>query len=353
MKSILQQTKIVALGIIVAVGISYAFAWTGPTSTPPSGNVSSPINVGSTTQTKYGSLVLNGLSVNAATILSGALQIPIGTPTAGAVLTAQDASGTVAWVAAGGSASSSGGTVFITPTTLATVSSGVTVGWTTVSLASAGVPSTASAVLLEAKGNSYNQPSAEIDVRANSSSPTYQLLLMGTSQYSSNTANGQGIFPVSVSGGNASIQYQVPSAFGGSGGQGSFTIVGYVTGSGTGGSTFSSLGVTPNVVTNIVAGTNVSISPSGGTGAVTITGPSSVVNSGAVTGGWYGYTGAIYNNNFQTIWGNATLTNRDAAYGGINYTPSCPSGYSVISTDNKYPSSGYTSIPKEAFCIAN
>jgi len=37
MKSILQQTKIVALGIIVAVGISYAFAWTGPTSTPPSG----------------------------------------------------------------------------------------------------------------------------------------------------------------------------------------------------------------------------------------------------------------------------------------------------------------------------
>ena len=98
MKSTLQQIKIVALGVILAAGLSYALAWTGPSSTPPNGNVAAPLNVGTSTQTKYGNLVLNGLSVSAATILSGVLQIPIGTPAANNVLVSSDASGTVAWV---------------------------------------------------------------------------------------------------------------------------------------------------------------------------------------------------------------------------------------------------------------
>ncbi len=95
----LQQAKVIALGIVIAFTASYALAWTGPTALPPNGNVPAPLNVGTTTQAKLGDLVLNGLSVNAATILSGALQIPIGNPVAGDVLTSQDASGTVGWAA--------------------------------------------------------------------------------------------------------------------------------------------------------------------------------------------------------------------------------------------------------------
>lgn len=99
------------IGFFVVIGAGAvalsAFAWTGPTATPPAGNVSAPINVSSSTQTKFGNLVLNGLSVNAATILSGVLQIPIGTPAAGEVLTSADASGTVEWAQPSSVASSS------------------------------------------------------------------------------------------------------------------------------------------------------------------------------------------------------------------------------------------------------
>ena len=92
-----------ALGILVAAGATFAFAqtsgntWTGPQFTPPSGNVAAPINISSTTQIKLGNLVLNGLSVNAATILNGTVQIASGNPQTGYILTALDASGTTRW----------------------------------------------------------------------------------------------------------------------------------------------------------------------------------------------------------------------------------------------------------------
>ena len=38
----------------------FAYAWTGPTSEPPAGNVAAPINVGTTTHTKQGDLTLQG-----------------------------------------------------------------------------------------------------------------------------------------------------------------------------------------------------------------------------------------------------------------------------------------------------
>ncbi|MCR4325818.1 MAG: shufflon system plasmid conjugative transfer pilus tip adhesin PilV [Patescibacteria group bacterium] len=64
----------IALGISVAVIILFAFtasAWTGPTASPPNGNVDAPINVGSTDQVKDASLGLNGLAVFGNAILSG------------------------------------------------------------------------------------------------------------------------------------------------------------------------------------------------------------------------------------------------------------------------------------------
>lgn len=88
----------------LAVG-AFAFAaiagtWTAPTATPPTGNVAAPINVGNGTpvinqsgiQEKTDSLILdNGLTVLGNLVIAG------GSPTAGAVLTSNDATGAVKW----------------------------------------------------------------------------------------------------------------------------------------------------------------------------------------------------------------------------------------------------------------
>lgn len=57
-------------GVVLALGIS-VFAWTGPTATPPNGNVSAPVNVGTTDQVKNGGLGVNSLAVFGNSILSG------------------------------------------------------------------------------------------------------------------------------------------------------------------------------------------------------------------------------------------------------------------------------------------
>ena len=104
-------SSLLAVGAMLGASALSAYAqssgqgWTGPTDTPPDGNVATPINVSSTTQIKLGNLVINGLSVNAATILNGIVQIPSGNPVTGDVLVAQDTSGTVGWgTASAGSA---------------------------------------------------------------------------------------------------------------------------------------------------------------------------------------------------------------------------------------------------------
>ena len=59
------------LGAIVFIGTSVVLAWTGPTSAPPNGNVSAPINVGATDQIKNAGLGINSLAVFGNAILSG------------------------------------------------------------------------------------------------------------------------------------------------------------------------------------------------------------------------------------------------------------------------------------------
>jgi hypothetical protein len=59
---------LLALGTLVAGALS---AWTGPTAAPPDGNVSAPINVGTTDQIKDGGLGVDSLAVFGNTILSG------------------------------------------------------------------------------------------------------------------------------------------------------------------------------------------------------------------------------------------------------------------------------------------
>jgi len=52
--------------LIMSFCLGYlVLAWTEPTQSPPGGNVPSPLNVGSTSQTKTGNLTLPGLYLNA------------------------------------------------------------------------------------------------------------------------------------------------------------------------------------------------------------------------------------------------------------------------------------------------
>jgi hypothetical protein len=53
------------LVLLFAVGFYIFAAWTEPSQTPPAGNVSAPLNVGSTAQTKTGDLTLPKLYLNA------------------------------------------------------------------------------------------------------------------------------------------------------------------------------------------------------------------------------------------------------------------------------------------------
>lgn len=103
MKTITQSIKVLILALVLAVGISYVSAWTGPTATPPAGNTDSPINVGTTAQIKNGGLSLNSL------LVSGQVSIVDGTQGSGKVLTS-DANGVASWaaVASGGAGAGSG-----------------------------------------------------------------------------------------------------------------------------------------------------------------------------------------------------------------------------------------------------
>jgi len=83
MKNIIQSLKVIVLGLVLAVGLSYAFAWTAPTASPPGGNVSAPVNVGDNTQYKLGNLVLNdaGGFVNGLIVRAGNVGIGTVSPT--------------------------------------------------------------------------------------------------------------------------------------------------------------------------------------------------------------------------------------------------------------------------------
>ncbi|OGG57790.1 hypothetical protein A2765_05150 [Candidatus Kaiserbacteria bacterium RIFCSPHIGHO2_01_FULL_56_24] len=62
----------ILIGAVIFGGVSIVLAWTGPTSAPPSGNVSAPLNVGTADQIKNGVLGVNALAVFGNAILSGA-----------------------------------------------------------------------------------------------------------------------------------------------------------------------------------------------------------------------------------------------------------------------------------------
>ena len=110
----------IALSALVIIGVSTLQAWTGPTQAAPNGNVSAPLNIGPTQQTKIaglglGSLVVTGGSVfnngilvaNASstlfanpTIFANGIKITSGSPATGKILTSSDNLGNTTWAAA-------------------------------------------------------------------------------------------------------------------------------------------------------------------------------------------------------------------------------------------------------------
>jgi hypothetical protein len=87
---------VIMVGLVLGLTIQFVKAWTEPTEAPPNGNVGAPINTGVNLQTKNGSLALLGQ------LITSFINVPGDIPAPGDVLTAQNASGQVAWAAGGG-----------------------------------------------------------------------------------------------------------------------------------------------------------------------------------------------------------------------------------------------------------
>ncbi len=108
--SYIHSIKVIILALFLAVGTSYIYAYTAPTSTPPacptgSPGCDAPLNVSLTFQKKLGQLWINtdtvnpfvtGLIVFGKSLFNGGIQIPTGAAV-GNVLTSSDTSGNAAW----------------------------------------------------------------------------------------------------------------------------------------------------------------------------------------------------------------------------------------------------------------
>lgn len=242
LKKVLSNVLIFAIAVPVGLTLQYALAdWSPAPGNPPSNNVPAPVNVGDSYQAKSGGLTLGasvasssipldveGIGYIQALILgkdSGStFQYLDGNEGAGKVLTS-DASGNATWQS---SAAASGGIVLLdNPPTLVKLSSYTADSWYTVSLGSDGVPSDATAVILATKIDAYNDTNdVGIYERAASSTATFQLAGTKTSGGGAPSLGGfsQGIYPVSASGGSASLQYEADGNLTNS----TITLVGYV-----------------------------------------------------------------------------------------------------------------------------
>ena len=65
------------VGLLLASGLD---AWVGPTSTPPQGNVAAPINVGTASQIKDGTIGVDGLAVFGAAYIQSKLGVGVLSP---------------------------------------------------------------------------------------------------------------------------------------------------------------------------------------------------------------------------------------------------------------------------------
>jgi len=73
-KHLIQTLKTLLTAIILSFGISYVYAWTGPTQTPLNGNISAPVNTGSVAQTKSGNVTADRLTTTGRSLYFGSNQ---------------------------------------------------------------------------------------------------------------------------------------------------------------------------------------------------------------------------------------------------------------------------------------
>ncbi len=90
-------------GAVIFATLGVVYAWTGPTQTPPNGNVSAPVNVGTTDQIKNAGLGVNSLAVYGNAILSGASRyLNFGTTAGSAGYGIRDNAGVIEYKNSGG-----------------------------------------------------------------------------------------------------------------------------------------------------------------------------------------------------------------------------------------------------------
>ncbi len=90
-------------GAVLFIGAGLVLAWTGPTSAPPNGNSSAPVNVGNTDQVKNGGLSLNALAVFGNAILQASSYLNWGTLSGSNGYGFRDNNGTMEYKNSGGS----------------------------------------------------------------------------------------------------------------------------------------------------------------------------------------------------------------------------------------------------------
>lgn len=67
-----KYSLILVASVLILGGTALVHAWTGPTQAPPNGNVSAPVNVGTTNQVKNGGLSVNTLAVFGSALINSA-----------------------------------------------------------------------------------------------------------------------------------------------------------------------------------------------------------------------------------------------------------------------------------------
>ncbi len=80
MNQTMKTLKIIALATVLSFGLSFVYAWTAPTVTPPGGNTAAPINTSATAQVKNGGLSVNALTVFGNAYIDGRLGVGTTTP---------------------------------------------------------------------------------------------------------------------------------------------------------------------------------------------------------------------------------------------------------------------------------
>ncbi len=120
---LLHQYSIIALSIIIGFGAVPVFAWTGPSQTAPAGNVSPPVNIGSTLQYKSGDLAVERMVVYGNSLLEASSYLNWGTIFGTSGYGIRDNAGTLEF-------KNSGGTWASLQSTISTLTGGASV-WTT------------------------------------------------------------------------------------------------------------------------------------------------------------------------------------------------------------------------------